>query len=149
MELEINVSHADICSSLCQRCAACCRILLKIPGTDTRYRRFLRAVGYSIAPPPDQANPNADCCDELHEITIDMGLCPNLQITEKDGAPFYHCVLYGRDNYPQLCADFDCISWAKYANRCDDSNSTLVAAQGALNLLREGNTKGLSPDASS
>lgn len=58
------------------------------------------------------------------------------QITVRDGVTLYGCKLYGTEDYPDLCDAFDCVSWAKHADAYKDSNTTLVAAQTALNLLR-------------
>lgn len=46
--MELNICANDIQSSLCQRCASCCRIKITVTNTDSRYRKFLRAVGFSV-----------------------------------------------------------------------------------------------------
>jgi len=35
--MEINITQKDICSELCQRCAACCDVWLTVPNVDPRY----------------------------------------------------------------------------------------------------------------
>jgi hypothetical protein len=132
--MKIDISHQDITSELCQTCAACCRVSLRIAGTNSRYRMFLRKLGYTVLPPPGEDK--ADCCEKEHEITLDMGYCKHLVTTEENGDAVYRCKIYGTSEFPDLCADFDCVSWAKHADRYVESNKTLRSGQAALNLLR-------------
>ncbi len=132
--MKIDISHKDIGSELCQRCAACCRVSLNIPGTTTRYRDFLRKLGYSVSPPPNENG--EDCCEKQHDISLDMGYCKHLAIDSENGETLYRCKVYGTSEFPDLCADFDCVSWAKHGDAHRDSNKTIAAAQTALNLLR-------------
>lgn len=132
--MQLNIVHADIGSDLCQRCAACCRISFRLVNTDSRYRAFLRTIGYSVIPPA--APGEDDCCGERHDITIDMGLCKHLEVDTDAHGRVYRCRLYGSSEFPELCADFDCVSWAKHSGTYDESNSTLAVAQRALETVR-------------
>lgn len=133
--MEIDIRHADIGSRLCQRCGACCRVHLNLNNTDTRYRAFLRTLGFTLDPPAQAGQ--ADCCEKRHNVRLDMGWCKHLEIGERDGHPHYRCRLYGKVEYPRLCADFDCVSWALQADTYNGRNRTLAAAQRALNRLRD------------
>jgi hypothetical protein len=115
-------------------CGACCRVELKISNTSTRYRRFLRQIGYNVLPPlePEQA----DCCDKQHDVTLDMGYCKHL-LVKTDGGMECKCKIYGQAEFPQLCADFNCVGWAKAHETYSEKNGLLVAAQMALNRLRQ------------
>ena len=52
----------------------------------------------------------------------------------------YRCRIYGTSNYPELCAQFNCVSWAKANDNYTDNNSLLVSAQQALDGLRARHT---------
>ena len=132
--MELTICHSDIKSSLCQRCAACCRIQIQVAKTDSRYRKFLRTIGYTVI--PAVAEGKTDCCDETHDITLDMGYCRHLAYWVEDGEAKYRCKLYGTSEFPQLCGDFDCVSWARSGNGYNEANATLVTAQRALDKLR-------------
>jgi hypothetical protein len=132
--MELNILHSDITSGLCQRCAACCRIQITVSNTDSRYRRFLRKIGYTILPPPQPGED--DCCGDRHDIKLDMGHCRHLEHRTEQGETTYRCRLYGTSDFPELCAEFDCVSWARFGNSYNESNSTLMTAQRALNKRR-------------
>jgi len=138
--MELNIVHADITSELCQRCAACCRIYLTLANTDSRYRKFLRTIGYSVLPPAVEGE--QDCCDEIHDVRLDMGSCKHLEITTGDEETSYRCQLHGTSEFPQLCADFDCVSWSKHNNAYNEDNHTIVTAQMALDALRNAGEEG-------
>lgn len=133
--MEINVAHSDIGSELCQSCAGCCRILLNLAGTSSRYRKFLRTIGFKVL--PEAADGQDDCCAENHDIRVDMGHCKHLDLTTADGQIKYSCSLYGTDRFPELCADFDCVSWAKHGGNYHDGNPLLQIAQRALNRIND------------
>ena len=130
----IELKHSDITSELCQRCAACCRIEFNIANTDSRYRTFLRQVGLAVDPPPKEGQ--TDCCADRHNITVDLGYCKHLEILEEEGDRRFRCGVYGTSDYPELCAQFDCVSWALANNDYSDKNKRLVQAQTATNMVR-------------
>lgn len=108
--LEPSISESDIQSKVCQLCAACCRIRLKISNTDSRYRKFLRTVGFRVLPEP-RLN-ETDCCEKVHDIDIDMGYCKHLEAHVEDNVTRYECGVHDTDMLPELCRHFNCVSWA-------------------------------------
>lgn len=134
--MKLDIHERDIDSQLCQTCAACCRVTLKIRDTGTRYRQFLRQIGYTVIPPT--VSGKADCCDKKHDVTLDMDFCKHLRVsTVPGGGQTYQCAIYGAANYPELCEQFNCVSWAKAHENYSQRNSLLVKAQQALNRLRD------------
>lgn len=72
-----------------------------------------------------------DCCSKVHDITIDMGYCRHLHVA-KEG---YRCKIYSSNDFPQLCADYNCVSWAKARDRYSTTNTILIQAQRTLDLI--------------
>ncbi len=132
--MKLDIHEADIGEQLCRKCAACCRVTFNLLETTGRYRRFLRRIGYSLLPPPAQGQ--ADCCDKKHDVKVDMGDCQHLEVAELADGRSYHCRIHGADDYPDLCAQFNCVSWAKANDTYSARNPLLVRAQQALNRLR-------------
>ena len=132
--MEINITQKDISSELCQRCAACCDVWLTVPNVDPRYRMFLRQRGLKMDPPPKEGQP--DCCEKNHDVKVAAPDCRHMERFEENGDVRYRCKAYGTSDFPQLCSDFDCVSWARHGNQYNDSNKLLVAAQTALNFMR-------------
>jgi hypothetical protein len=131
----LDLHERDIGSSLCQRCGACCRVFVAINNADSRFRRFLRTTGASVIPPA--VSGQQDCCDEDHDIQVDLGWCQHLEILdEADVGRRFRCKVYGTPEFPDLCAHYNCVSWAKFANAYDASNEILIQAQEAFNRLR-------------
>lgn len=132
--MHLTVTHQDIGERLCRRCAACCRITLNIKNSDSRYRVFLRTLGFDVRPPakPDEA----DCCDKVHDIKIDTGWCKHLEVGADTENTLYTCRLHGQPEYPSLCADYDCVSWARHDGTYHEGNPLLARAQAALDALR-------------
>ena len=133
--MDLDIHERDINKELCQICGACCRITFKLRDTTTRYRRFLRQIGYEVLPPAEAEKP--DCCDKKHDITIDMDYCAKLEIRELGQKKVYRCRIYGSRRYPELCEQFNCVSWAKANDTYRLGNNLLVSAQHALNQLRK------------
>src|SRR5690349_14836497 len=107
----IDIREHDIRSEVCQSCAACCRIRITVSNTDSRYRLFLRAIAMKVSPPMRENG--QDCCGKVHSVSIDMGPCPHLIEDKVDGRSTFSCELYGTSSFPALCADYNCVSWAK------------------------------------
>lgn len=40
----LTIHERDITSEVCQRCAKCCEVDVQLPGTNSRYRKFLPAI---------------------------------------------------------------------------------------------------------
>lgn len=138
--VRLTIARSDIGPELCRRCGACCRIFLTLRGTDSRYRVFLRTLGFDVHPAP--AMHADDCCEKVHDARIDTGDCRHLETGSDASGRLYTCRLHGTRRYPRLCADYDCVAWAKHDDTYDAGNRTLVAAQRALDRLR-----GEAPDA--
>lgn len=132
--MRLDIGHGDIGERLCRRCAACCRITLNIKNSDSRYRVFLRTLGFDVQPPAKAGG--ADCCEKVHDIKIDTGWCKHLEISEDRHGTLYRCRLHGGDDYPRLCAEYDCVSWARHDGSYHDGNALLATAQAALDALR-------------
>ncbi len=129
-----NIHEGDIRSEVCQQCAACCNVVLKVAATESRYRVFLRQVGFRVLPPP--AAGKKDCCSDRHDIDIDMGPCRHLRTRAAgEAGPRYSCALHGTPELPELCADFNCVSWAKAFNQFDTENAALRQAVQAIQVI--------------
>ena len=131
--MKLDIHERDIEPSLCRRCAACCRVTFKLRDTTSRYRRFLRQIGYTVLP---AAPGQVDCCAKKHDATVDMGYCKHLEIDQGDDGTTYRCRVHGTAELPELCAQFNCVSWAKANDHYTTSNALLVHAQRALDGLR-------------
>ncbi len=132
--MKLDIRERDIDSNLCRICAGCCRITFKLRGTNSRYRRFLRQVGYDVLPRPAAGQP--DCCEDRHDARADMGYCKFLEVDEQPGGTLFACQIYETSELPELCADFNCVSWAKANDSYNQRNPTLVRAQKAFDRLR-------------
>lgn len=130
----LDIHERDIGPALCQRCGECCRVRLRLANTDSRYRRFLRKIGYEVL--PASAVGRDDCCDARHDARVDMGYCQHLEITGSEDARGFCCRVHGTDDLPDLCAQYNCVSWAKARGEYDERNGMLCVAQRALDALR-------------
>lgn len=131
---KLDLHERDIGPALCQACGGCCRITLRLRETTPRYRRFLRRVGYVLDPGP--AVGADDCCKERHPVTVDAGWCQHLAIATDGEVTSYRCSIHDAADYPELCAQFNCVSWAKANETYDGRNALLVRAQRAWDRLR-------------
>ncbi len=132
--MTLDIHERDISPDLCRICGSCCRVTFRLRDTTPRYRRFLRQIGYALLPPPTAGNP--DCCEKKHDATVDLGFCRNLEVTESPDGPVHRCRVYGGPDFPELCEQFNCVSWAKANETYSTRNGLLVNAQRALNRLR-------------
>jgi hypothetical protein len=130
----LTIHERDIEPQLCRMCAACCRITFKLRDTNSRYRRFLRQTGHHVLPPCEAGQ--KDCCDKKHDVTIDLGNCRHLEREQNQGREAYRCRIYETNDLPDLCAQFNCVSWAKANDTYNERNALLVRAQQALDRLR-------------
>lgn len=130
----LTIHERDITFEVCRRCARCCQIELTLPNASTRYRKFLRGVGLRLSPAP--AEQRLDCCDMPHDVTVQLGPCGHLKSETVDGEAALLCGLYGDARRPQLCEEYNCVSWAKSLDRFTLDNEVLAAAQRARNRLR-------------
>ena len=132
--MQLTIHERDITSELCRQCGACCRILLTLENTDRRYRTFLRQTGFALNTPRREGD--TDCCDETHSVQVDTGYCRHLAREEREGTVHCACNLYESPEFPQMCAEFNCVSWAKARNQYKPDNALLVAAQAAYDRMR-------------
>lgn len=130
-----EIHERDVDSELCGRCGACCRITIKLPDTDTRYRSFLRQTGFRLLPPP---KPGAlDCCNQRHDATLDMGYCSHLEVKEGAEGLRFRCRVYATSAFPQLCEQYNCVSWAKVGGQFPLGSENVDAARAALRELHK------------
>jgi Fe-S-cluster containining protein len=132
--MTLNIHERDIEPQLCRACGACCQITFKLRDTNSRYRRFLRQIGYTLL--PVCASGQTDCCDKKHDVTVNMGYCKHLDIEHHGGREEYRCRIYQTDDLPELCAQFNCVGWAKANDTYAPGNVLLEKAQKALDRLR-------------
>lgn len=92
-------------------------------------------MGYSLL--PASAPGKSDCCDKKHDATVDLDFFSQLEISGVPEGRTYRCRIYGTSSYPELCEQFNCVSWAKANETYSERNALLVSAQRALNRLRD------------
>jgi Fe-S-cluster containining protein len=131
----LTIHERDIEPPLCRMCAACCRITFKLRDTDSRYRRFLRQIGYTMRPASEPGK--KDCCDKKHDVSVDLGYCRHLDIKQNQGQEVFRCLIYETGDLPDLCRHFNFVSWAKANDTYNTGNMLLARAQQALDRLRE------------
>jgi len=129
-----DIHERDITPELCRLCGACCRINLRLPDTDTRYRAFLRQTGHTVSPPA-QVN-QKDCCEKRHEATVDMGYCQHLDVKGDGEQCSFSCRIYAAPEFPELCEQYNCVSWAKAEGKFPSGSDYVEAARIALHRLR-------------
>jgi hypothetical protein len=49
----------------------------------------------------------------------------------------YRCKIYNTKDLPDLCSQYNCVSWAKANDTYSPSNALIVRAQQAFNRLRK------------
>jgi uncharacterized protein (DUF1919 family) len=65
-----------------------------------------------------------------------MGYCQNLAIVQQPDSVRYGCRIYGTGELPDLCAEFNCVSWAKANDSYSEKNALLVSAQRSFDRQR-------------
>ena len=85
--------------------------------------------------PPSEPG-EKDCCEKKHDATVDMGYCRHLANEQIQSGETYTCRIYETNELPELCAQFNCVSWAKANDNYNAKNALLVRAQQALDQLR-------------
>ena len=99
---EWPLQEKDITGDLCKRCGLCCELTIGVDESDPRQVGFLRAVVE-----------NYTTIDFLGEGRISIR-CSHLKQTKLSTEPHWECDIY--ETRPQLCRDFNCVSWAKVTN---------------------------------
>ena len=101
------LKEADITEDVCKTCGICCSMELKPSWIDPR---MMNALEVMVEHSPDI-------------IFIGNGIrirCSHLKGNDSVG---YECGIY--DRRPQLCSDFNCVSWAKVSNNLDQYNKVI------------------------
>jgi len=95
------LQEKDITSQLCKKCGLCCELTITPDTKDPRLLEFYRVV---VENHPD--------------ITFNDGKlsirCSHLKKTKHSPTPHWECNIY--EDRPQLCKDYNCVSWAKVSN---------------------------------
>ena len=107
---EWPLQEKDITEDVCKRCGICCEIELKPNWTDSRRMFWLGAIV------------------ENHDNITQTGSgirsrCSHLKQTKHATNPYWECDIY--EDRPQLCRDFNCVSWAKVTNDLTQYNRVL------------------------
>ena len=107
---EWPLQEKDITEDVCKRCGICCEIELKPNWTDSRRMFWLGAIV------------------ENHDNITQTGRgirirCSHLKQTKHATNPYWECDIY--EDRPQLCRDFNCVSWAKVTNDLTQYNRVL------------------------
>jgi|TARA_Y100000034_G_scaffold14118_1_gene14794 Fe-S-cluster containining protein len=108
-----------ITEEVCQRCGICCEIEIKPSWTDPRRFEWLRAIV--------ENHDNIQSTEKGIRIR-----CSHLKETVM-GWKRMGCDIY--DDRPQLCRDFNCVSWAKYSGDTTQYNRVLER----MGLLKDSN----------
>jgi len=107
---EWPLKEGGITGELCQRCGICCEIELKPNWKNPRQFEWLRAIV------------------DKHEAITHTGKgirirCSHLRQAKYATNPHWECSIY--EDRPQLCRDFNCVSWAKYSDDLTQYNRVL------------------------
>ena len=122
------LQEKDITSDLCKRCGICCEIELKPNWQDSRRLPWLKAIVENHDNITQTGNGIRICCSHLRQ-------------TKHSTDPHWECDIY--EDRPQLCRDFNCVSWAKYSG--DQTQYNRVLEKMGLNsnqLMKELELKG-------
>tara|TARA_R110002020_G_scaffold212966_3_gene419663 strand:+ start:205 stop:621 length:417 start_codon:yes stop_codon:yes gene_type:complete len=109
---EWPLQEKDITEKVCQSCGICCEIEIKPNWKDPRQFEWLEAI--------------VENHDNITATRKGIRIrCSHLKQT-KMGWLKMECDIY--DKRPQLCRDFNCVSWAKYSNDLTQYNRVLERA---------------------
>jgi hypothetical protein len=107
---EWPLQEKDITEDVCKRCGICCEIELTPNWTDSRRLPWLRAI--------------VENHDNITQTGSGIRIrCSHLRQTKHATNPHWECDIY--EDRPQLCRDFNCVSWAKYAGDTTQYNRVL------------------------
>mgnify|MGYP003151436954 CR=1 FL=1 len=107
---EWPLKEEDITEDACKLCGICCSIELTPNWKDSRRMVWLGAIV------------------ENHDNITQTGKgirirCSHLRQTKYATNPHWECDIY--EDRPQLCRDFNCVSWAKYSGDLTQYNRVL------------------------
>ena len=104
------LQEKDITSDLCKKCGICCEIELKPKWEDSRRLPWLKAI--------------VENHDNITQAGSGIRIrCSHLRQTKHATNPHWECDIY--EDRPQLCRDFNCVSWAKYTGDTTQYNRVL------------------------
>jgi len=107
---EWPLQEKDITEDVCKRCGICCEIELKPNWTDSRRMFWLGAI--------------VENHDNITQTGSGIRIrCSHLKQTKHATNPYWECDIY--EDRPQLCRDFNCVSWAKVTNDLTQYNRVL------------------------
>jgi|TARA_Y100000310_G_scaffold1807_1_gene2269 hypothetical protein len=107
---EWPLKEEDITERACKSCGICCEIELKPNWKSPRQFEWLRAIA--------EGHDNITNTEKGIRIK-----CSHLRQTKHATDPHWECNIY--EDRPQLCRDFNCVSWAKYSNDLTQYNRVL------------------------
>ena len=107
---EWPLQEEDITEDVCKKCAICCEIELKPNWKNPRQFEWLSAI--------------VEGHDNITETKKGIRIrCSHLRQTKYATEPHWECDIY--ETRPQLCRDFNCVSWAKYSDDLTQYNRVL------------------------
>ena len=95
------LKEKDITEDLCKRCGLCCSMEIRPSWKDERLMDALRVMV--------QNSPDITFIGDGISIR-----CSHLRKTKLAEHPEWECSIY--EDRPQLCEDYNCVSWAKVSN---------------------------------
>ena len=96
------LQEKDITHDLCKRCGLCCELTVSPNTEDPRQLEFYRVIA--------ENHPDITFIDGSLSIR-----CSHLRQTKlSSDQPHWECSIY--EDRPQLCRDYNCVSWAKVTN---------------------------------
>ena len=116
------LQEKDITHELCKRCGLCCELTIACDTDDPRQLEFYRAVV--------ENNPEITFIDGTLSIR-----CSHLRQTTLSDSPQWECDIY--EDRPQLCKDYNCVSWAKVSNDTSRYDQVLEIAGNLGRAARE------------
>ena len=109
------LQEKDITSELCKNCGLCCELTVSPNTEDPRQLEFYRTIAENY--------PHITFTDGSLSIR-----CSHLRKTKQSDTPHWECSIY--EDRPQLCKDYNCVSWAKVANDTERYDQVLEIALG-------------------
>jgi len=107
---EWPLQEKDITEDVCKSCGICCEIELTPSWTDPRRMFWLGAI--------------VENHDNITQTGSGIRIrCSHLKKTKHATDPHWECDIY--EDRPQLCRDFNCVSWAKYSGDPTQYNRVL------------------------
>ena len=108
------LKEQDITQDLCKRCGLCCSMDIRPQWADKRMMEALRTMV--------EKSPDVTFLGDGIRIK-----CSYLRQTKHAETPEWECSIY--EDRPQLCEDFNCVSWAKASNNRTQYEQVLEKAK--------------------